>query len=484
MRERADAGAGGELHPSKIVAVHLNYRSRAEERGRTPAVPSYFLKPPSSLSEHGAPVVRPRGCRYLNFEGEIALVIGRRARRVSLDEALGHVGYVTAANDFGVYDLRAADLGSNLRSKGQDGYTPIGPRLAPASELDPEALTLRTYVNGSLVQEASTDELLFSFAYLIADLSRLVTLEPGDIVLTGTPAGSRPVEPGDVVTVEVTGVGLLENTIVESDHELEPLGAMPTAGPAVRAASLGTPAHRVVELSPEAMDAFRRVSTATLTSQLLKRGVRSTFLAGLRPTRPDLRLVGHAFTLRWVPAREDVAAKAKAGALNAQRQAVETIGEGDVLVMDARNELGAATLGDILAMRIARRGAAGVVTDGCLRDSPAFASIEMPAYYRAPHASVAGILHHPLDINVPIACAGVLVMPGDILVGDAEGVVVVPAAMAEEVARDALEQELAESFAFERVSAGESTVGLFPISDARQAEYERWKAERSAGEAG
>jgi regulator of RNase E activity RraA len=188
-------------------------------------------------------------------------------------------------------------------------------------------------------------------------------------------------------------------------------------------------------------------------------------------------MVGYAFTLRWVPMREDLP-KPKGGALNAQRLAVETIGEGDVLVMDARNELGAATLGDILAMRVASRGAAGIVTDGCLRDSPAFASIDVPAYFRAPHASVAGIVHHPLDINVPIACGGVLVMPGDVVVGDAEGVVVVPAAMAEEVALDALEQELAEAFAFERVGAGESTVGLYPLSEERRPEYERWKAAR------
>ena len=474
MRHPAD------LSPSKIVAVHLNYASRAAERGRAPAVPSYFLKPPSSLSVDGAPVVRPKGCRYLNFEGEIALVIGRRTQRVSLEDALDHVAYVTAANDFGVYDLRHADLGSNLRSKGQDGLTPIGPVLVDRADLDPEHLVVRTYVNGELAQEASTAELLFPFAYLVADLSRLVTLEPGDVILTGTPANSRPVEPGDVVEVEVEGIGRLRNAIVESEDELAPIGVMPAASPQARAAALGTPAHRTVELTPEALEKLRSVSTATLTSQLLRRGVRSTFIQGLRPTRPDLRLAGYAFTLRWVPAREDLP-KPEPGELNAQKLAVETIGEGDVLVMDARSELGAATLGDILAMRVARRGAAGVVTDGCLRDSPAFASIDLPAYYRAPHASVAGILHHPLELNVPISCGGVLVLPGDVIVGDAEGVVVVPAALAEEIAHDALEQELVEQFAFERVGAGESVKGLYPLSEERRPEYESWREQRSQG---
>jgi 2-keto-4-pentenoate hydratase/2-oxohepta-3-ene-1,7-dioic acid hydratase in catechol pathway len=124
--------------PSKIIAVHLNFRSRAAERGRTPAHPSYFLKPPSSLAGTQEPIVRPRGCHLMGFEGEIALVIGSRAQRVRPQDGWSHVRWVTAANDAGVYDLRHADRGSNLRSKGADGYTPLGPRLLDASELDPE----------------------------------------------------------------------------------------------------------------------------------------------------------------------------------------------------------------------------------------------------------------------------------------------------------------------------------------------------------
>jgi 5-oxopent-3-ene-1,2,5-tricarboxylate decarboxylase/2-hydroxyhepta-2,4-diene-1,7-dioate isomerase len=235
-----------------------------------------------------------------------------------------------------------------------------------------------------------------------------------------------------------------------------------------------------VELTPEALARLGRVSTATLTAQLLARGFRHTFIAGLRPTRPDLRLVGYACTLRYVPAREDVGVRdAKPdNETNVQRRAVESIGEGEVLVVDARGELGAGVLGDILATRIWRRGAAGIVTDGSFRDSPGFAAIDLPAYHRAPNAGLSWLAHHPADLNVPIGCGGVLVLPGDVVVGDAEGVVVVPAQVAEEVAHDAAEQELVEEFALERVRAGESIRSLYPLADERRAEFERWRRTR------
>ena len=216
--------------PTKILATHLTYRSRAEEyaMARMPQAPSYFLKPPSSLSGHLAPVVRPHGCRFLNYEGEVAVVIGRRCHGVSVADALDYVGGYTVANDWGVHDFRHADRGSMLRVKGQDGFCPLGPVLVDAADVDPEDLTLRTWVNGEEVQHGHTGkDLMFSFAYQIADVSRLITLEPGDVLLTGTPANSRPVEPGDVVAVEVDGIGRLENTVVQSDRELEPVGDPP-----------------------------------------------------------------------------------------------------------------------------------------------------------------------------------------------------------------------------------------------------------------
>jgi 2-keto-4-pentenoate hydratase/2-oxohepta-3-ene-1,7-dioic acid hydratase in catechol pathway len=216
--------------PGKILATHLTYRSRAEEykMARLPATPSYFMKPPSSVSGHGAVVVRPAGCRFLNYEGEVAVVIGRRCRGVAIDAALDHVAGYTVANDWGVHDFRHADRGSMLRVKGQDGFCPLGPAMVDAGDVDPRDLTLRTFVNGQQVQEGHTGtDLMFSFAYQVADLARLITLEPGDVLLTGTPANSRPVQPGDVVAVEVEGIGRLENRVVQSEEELEPVGEQP-----------------------------------------------------------------------------------------------------------------------------------------------------------------------------------------------------------------------------------------------------------------
>ena len=424
--------------PSKIVAIHVNYRSRAAERGATPRFPSYFLKPPSTLSTDGAVVERPMGCELLAFEGEITLVIGRTTRRIDAGDAWGHVAHVAAANDLGVYDLRYADRGSNVRSKGWDGCTPLGP-LIPAGELDAADLRIVTRVNGSVVQEGHTSELIFPLPVLVADLSRVMTLEPGDVILTGTPAGSRPVQPGDVVEVEVCGRSTVRTTIADSTEPLSAVGPPPKLTPADRAAAVGANAPRPVELTDELRSLLSSVSTATLTSQLQRRGIRSTFFTGLAPLQPGTRLLGYVYTLRYVPQREDLLGELQAG-INAQKRAVESIGPDEVLVIEAREQDGAGTIGDILAMRAYRRGAAGVVTDGCVRDSPSLARMSLPVYARAPHAATLGRLHLPLDANIPIACAGVLVMPGDLIVGDDEGAMVLPAALAEEVARDALEQ--------------------------------------------
>lgn len=459
------------LAPGKIVAVHLNYRSRAQERGRTPATPSYFLKPPSSLSWSGRPVVRPPGCDLLAFEGEIALVIGSRAHRVSPEQALDHVAGYAAANDFGVYDLKHADLGSNLRAKGQDGYTPIGPVLL--TDVDPDRLRLRTYVNGTLVQDAGSAELLFGFGFLIADLSRLMTLEPGDIILAGTPAGSTVVHPGDVVEVELNDSGRLRNEIVAATGELPAWGAQPHADESTRTAAHGSGGDPAgPPLDEDTTRILRTVSTATLSSQLRKRGIDHHFIEGVGPTRPDLRMVGTARTLRYLPLREDVFARI-GGGMNAQKRTVEEIRPGEVLVIGARGEHGSGTLGDILALRALRRGAAGVVTDGGLRDSPSFAGLDLPAYFAVAHAAVLGRRHVPMDSQVPVDCGGVLVMPGDVLVGDAEGVVVIPPALAAEVARDAAEQESEERFIYAQVDQGAPVDGLYPMNPTWRDVYRR-----------
>ncbi len=472
----------GPPSPTTIIAVHVNYRSRAEQRGNFPSAPSYFLKPVSSLSASGAKIVRPRGTELLTFEGEVAIIIGRTARHVPPEEGARYIGWLAPADDVGLYDLRWADGGSNLRSKGQDGFTPVGAPVA-AEGVDFAGLELRTRVNGEVVQEDTTANLIFPFGLLVADLSRFMTLNPGDIILTGTPAGSRPVQPGDVVEVEIDGLGRVSNQVVEADEDIPPYGAQPQVTPETRAAALGSNSARRAVLSEAAKAALLKVSTATLTVQLSKRGVRNSFISGLQATRPDLRLLGYAYTLRYVPLREDVRDADKAE-LNAQKRAVETIGPGEVLVIDARRDPGAGTIGDILAARAVARGATGIVTDGGMRDVAGVTALDIPTYYQASHAAVLGLVHYPLATNVPVACGGSLVMPGDVMVGDSNGVLVVPAQLAEEVALDALEQEEREAWALERVRAGESVRGVYPLSEVRRGDYEAWREARGAGSAG
>lgn len=227
--------------PTKIVAVHLNYRSRVEEfLGRLGPAPTYFHKPVSSLNSHGGAVVRPARCRYLNYEGEVAAVIGRVTRNVAPEAVTEFLAGWTIANDFGLHDFRDTDAGSMLRVKGSDTLCPLGPGLVGADDWQPGGKRIRTLVNGQVRQDASTDEMVWGPAYLIADIARTITLLPGDVVLTGTPANSRPVQPGDVVTVEVEGLGALRNHVVEGPAAVrDDLGAQPSESEEVVSTALG-----------------------------------------------------------------------------------------------------------------------------------------------------------------------------------------------------------------------------------------------------
>ncbi|MBV9820068.1 MAG: fumarylacetoacetate hydrolase family protein [Solirubrobacterales bacterium] len=216
------------VEPSKIIAVHLTYRSRLREYGAgVPPVPSYFLKPPSALNGHRGMLRRPAGARFLNYEGELAVIIGTRMHGVPEDRVLHHVAGYAPANDVGLHDFRHADRGSMLRVKGQDGFLPIGPELVPAAEFDPTAFALRTIRNDEVVQESDASDMVFGVAYQLADLCRLITLEPGDVVLTGTPANSRPLDPGDVIEVEIPGLGRLTNTVESWEVDLAGPGDRP-----------------------------------------------------------------------------------------------------------------------------------------------------------------------------------------------------------------------------------------------------------------
>jgi regulator of RNase E activity RraA len=236
-----------------------------------------------------------------------------------------------------------------------------------------------------------------------------------------------------------------------------------------------------VHLSSEAKEKLREVSVATITSQLLLRGFRTTFIPDVVPLRPDLRMVGRAFTLRYAPSREDFGFRVDFdNSRDVQRLAIEQIQDGDVLVIDARRVVRAASFGHIIATRILMRGAAGLVTDGALRDTPAFRQLDLPTYCAAAHATVSSVAHYPVDVNVPVGCGEVLVMPGDVLVGDAEGVAVIPTDIAEEVAQGAYEQELLEAYSLSRVSAGERLQGIYPLSAEHRAAYESWRQRMDA----
>ena len=225
--------------PTKVIAVHLNHRSRVVEfQARLPAAPTFFHKPISALNAHGGAVVRPERCRFLNYEGEIAIVIGQACRNVSPEEANGFIAGYTVANDFGLHDFRDTDAGSMLRVKGSDTLCPLGPGLITGWDF--HGKYLRTYVNGELVQDGGTDEMAWDMHYLVADIARTITLHPGDVLLSGTPANSRPVQPGDVVEVEAEGLGRLRNHIVAGPVPIrDDCGAQPTASEEVISTAFG-----------------------------------------------------------------------------------------------------------------------------------------------------------------------------------------------------------------------------------------------------
>ena len=480
---RLDGEGSGIRRPGKIIAVHLNYPSRIAQRGRVPSQPSYFLKPSTSVASSGGVIERPLGTELLAFEGEIALVIGAAAKNVTREDAWSHIAAVTAANDFGVYDLRWADKGSNLRSKGGDGFTPLGPRLIDARTVDPRGLRVRTWVDGALVQDDTTAELVFPFDQLVADLSQLVRLEEGDVILTGTPAGSSVVTPGQVVEVEVDAPnaegspssGRLVTTVVEGETPLGAHGAGPKVDDTQRAEAWGSRAEAGLPEPFELTDGLRAriasVGTATLSAQLRKRGLNNVTIDGVHPTHPGERMIGRARTLRFIPSREDLF-ESHGGGFNAQKRAFDSLRPGDVLVIEARGEAGTGTVGDILALRAQVLGAAGIVTDGGIRDLDAVTALGIPAYSKGGHPAVLGRRHVPWDVDLTIACGGAAVQPGDVIVGDGDGVLVIPPRYVHEVVDAAIEQERQERFIADRVAEGESVNGLYPMNAAWKKRFE------------
>ena len=225
--------------PSKIICVHLNYESRVKEYiTKLPPAPTYFHKPVTALNSHNGDIVRPERCKWLNYEGEIAIVIGRNCRNISPDEAKDYIAGYTVANDYGLHDFRDTDAGSMLRVKGSDTLCPVGPGLVTGWDFHNKGI--RTIVNGKVMQDANTNEMEWDMNYLVADIARNITLEPGDLLLSGTPANSRPVNPGDIVEVEVEGLGKLSNKIVHGSTPIrDDVGAQPSSSEEVISTAMG-----------------------------------------------------------------------------------------------------------------------------------------------------------------------------------------------------------------------------------------------------
>jgi len=227
------------VEPTKIIAVHLNYQSRTDEfMTKLPPAPTYFHKPITALNSHRGAVVRPERCKWLNYEGEIVIVIGRTCRNVSPAEAGDYIAGYTVGNDYGLHDFRDTDAGSMLRVKGSDTLAPIGPGLVTGWDFRNKGI--QTRVNGVVKQDSTTAEMEWDMHYLVADIARTITLVPGDILFSGTPAFSRTVYPGDVVEVEVEGLGTLSNTIVQGPVPIrDDCGAQPTESEEVISTALG-----------------------------------------------------------------------------------------------------------------------------------------------------------------------------------------------------------------------------------------------------
>ena len=479
----------GADRPAKVIAVHLNYPSRIAQRGRPPSAPSYFLKPATSVSASGTPIERPACTELLAFEGEVALIIGSRARNLAIDEAWSAVGAVTAANDFGVYDLRHADKGSNLRNKGGDGFTPLGPAAIDARAIDPAALRVRTWVDGKLVQDDTTAGVVFPFVQLIADVSQLITLEPGDVILTGTPAGSSVVVPGQTVEVEVDAPyapgaptsGRLVTPVTEGTVRPGRYGAGPKVDDLQREEAWGSREEAGLPALFELTDALKAkigsVGTATLSAQLRRRGLDAVSVDGVRPLVPGTRLVGRARTLRFIPAREDLSAAHGSG-YTAQKRGFDALNPGDVLVVEARGERDTGTIGDILALRAVERGAAGFVSDGGVRDSRAVAETGLPVFAASAHPALLGRRHVPWDLDLTITCGRCAVQPGDVIVGDDNGVIVIPPPLVGAVVDGAIVQEDEERYIAEQVKGGHPVEGLYPLTGEWRAKYEAQRRER------
>lgn len=316
----------------------------------------------------------------------------------------------------------------------------------------------------------------------MADLSQLITLEEGDVILTGTPAGATTFAPGQRVEVEVRAAGyssgILATEAVQGTEPVLKVSAQPKATPEQWADASGRPVEDQHPLTAQMRERLNSVAVATLSSLMRKKGFSNVSIDGLHSTQPGTKMIGRARTLRYVPNREDLF-RSHGGGYNAQKRLFDSLKEGDVLVMDARQETRSGTLGDILALRAKALGAAGIVTDGGARDHDEVVSIGVPTYHSGAHPAVLGRLHVPWGIDETIACGGTTVQPGEVIVGDGDGVLVIPPDRLEELVSAAEVQEAEEAFIARKVTEGHPVNGLFPMNAEWREVFESESAPKS-----
>ncbi|WP_052741042.1 fumarylacetoacetate hydrolase family protein [Rhodococcus erythropolis] len=370
---------------SKIFMLHMNFRSRAEQHGDWPDYPNYHLKPPSTLTAGNVPIVMPPGVRTMLGEGEIAVVIGKVTRNVSESEALDYVSHVAAANDVTVFDYSWSDAPSLVRSKGFDSFTPIG-ELVPIDSVDPTNLTLRLWVNGQLRQEAHSSDLIFSIGRLVAELSSIMTLNPGDLLLTGTPAGAPLLAVGDEVVVELGEVSCTANSVVADPRDRNPLIPEPRVSPRGRGLSVGSACHRLSTATTAELGRLIAAGVDVVSKAADENGVPAQPLA---LTGTPSTFIGHAFTLRQVPAR--TSGDTWPASATATFNALRAVGPGELLV--AEGSVSHDNSSELMR-RIAEGSATGLVTEA------------PPTRYST---------YVPVAVNTPVVVNGTTVNPGDIV---------------------------------------------------------------------
>lgn len=376
---------------SKIFMLHMNFKSRAKEHGDWPDYPVYHPKPPSTLTVGNSDIVMPPGVKTMLGEAEFAVIIGKSCRNLSEDEALSHVSHVAAANDVTVFDYNWSDAPSLVRSKGWDSFTPIGD-LIPITGVDVADLDLAIFVNGERRQVANSSDLIFSFARLVSELSHIMTLEPGDVILTGTPAGAPALKPGDEVVVEISGGrSRTVNRVVADAREPSELVPPPRVTPRGRGVSIGHACHRQSLIGQASLSRLIEAGLERISAVAAEEGFQ---VASLRVAGAGEAMAGHAFTLRQVPVRFGGDRSSWPAGATKILDGLKAVGKDEIILAEGRFN---PTDAEELRQMISDKGGVGLLS--------------------AEADDTAGF-YQPVGVNQPISVNGVTINAGDVIVCD------------------------------------------------------------------